>query len=237
MVGAGTQAVQARMIPKLAAIIDDYGQDVAVLRAGQPDQTVRAYLYQLDDKAGTTDLSHPEYKTLAWQGIFHYAAALSGQFAVQDALGRFFIPDSPPQDAGEQQVAWIAHLLPTPQRVRVDQLMFSTPNISVPDPRTGNTISQPGTQLPPVAARLVASTDPTIRQMAGADAAEVVLVGRWGTLLTPTLKPDGVGWGSSSPLTLDGRQGRFTLKVALPDPDIVQERYLGARFIGGWKAL
>jgi hypothetical protein len=234
--GAGTARLLARIGPKLIRILADYGQNVTVSRAGQPDLVLRAYLYQLDDKATSGDVSKPEFRMQAWSGVFGPELDAQGHFAVRDAAGRLFVPDSDPQDAGTQGAAWIVHLLPADERVRVDYLRFQTPGVSVKDDRTGNIVHKAGPLGDPLSARLVATTDVAVRDLAGADRAETTLIGRWGTLLSPALTPDGVGWGSAAELTLGGRAGVLTLRVAYPDPDVVAERHLGSRFVGVWRA-
>lgn len=113
--------------------------------------------------------------------------------------------------------------------------MFHVPGEgTIEDPDTGNQVAAPGEDLA-VSARLSASADPRVRDMVGADTAEVVLLGRWGTLDDPRARPAGVRWGSSSPLMLDGQPGTLTVKLAYPDSDLAQEQQFGARFVAVWR--
>lgn len=218
-------------------VIQEAGQDVTIRRPGRPDAVARAVLFQLDDQDRTAKVADPAFKVMAWQGIFGPDAPVrSLPFTVIDAQGQHFVPVSPVQDPGEQGVALIAHLLPLHGRTRTELLRFILPGSGmVEDPRTGNQIPGPGSTLD-VPVRLVASVDPQVRDMVGADAAEVALVGRWGTLDAPQQKPQGVRWGSTSPLVLDGQNGTLTIKLAYPDPDLAQEQQFGGRFVAAWRA-
>lgn len=233
MIGSITAAIQAAG-PEIVWAIEEAGQDVTIRRPGQPDAQARALLYQEDSK-GEGNASDPEFKVIGWQGLFKPDAPLTIPFTVVDAAGRAFTPAAPPQDPGRQGVALIVHLLPLQERTRTEMLTFTLPGVSVRDPRTGNPVLARGTPFE-VAARLVATDDPRIRDMVGADAAEVTLLGRWGTLDAPLPRPEGVKWGSTSPLILDGQRGVLTVKLAYPDTDLFQEQQFGARFLATWRA-
>lgn len=222
--------------PDIHWAIRQAGQDLTILRPGQPAAQARAFLYPLDDKAAGQRDTQADFKVTAWQGIFLPDAPVRERgFVIQDAQGRLFWPDGDVQDVGEQGVALIAHLLPLPERTRTEYLTFQVAGPLVKDPRTGNL--RPGAgQAVSVPVRLFASADPAIRDLVGADAASVAFVGRWGTLLDPQGKPAGVNWGLSSPLVVDGQPGTLTIKLAYPDADTVQEVVLGARFVALWKA-
>lgn len=233
MIGSITAEIQAAG-PDILWVIDEAGQDVTIRRPGRADTLARAVLYQ-EDSQGEGRVSDPEFKVIGWQGVFKPDAPLTLPFTVVDTQGRMFTPDGPPQNPGGQGVVLIVHLLPLAGRTRVEQLVFTLPGPLTRDPKTGNPVPTPGPKLP-VPARLVASQDPRIRDMAGADAAEVVLIGRWGTLDAPQARPAGVRWGLSSPLVLDGQNGTLTLKLAYPDPDLAQETSYGGRFVAVWRA-
>lgn len=234
MTGSITAEIQAAG-PEISEIIDQAGQDVIIRCPGQPDTFARAVLYQEDNK-GEGKVSNPEFKVLGWQGVFKPDAPLRhGPFTVIDQQGRQFVPDGPAQDPAEQGVALIVHLLPLAERTRLEHLTFTVAGAGTVRDGRGNLVPAPGTPLA-VSARLSATTDPRIRDMVGADAATVVLVGRWGTLDKPLLKPAGVAWGSKAPLVLDGQAGTLTVKLAYPDPDLAQEQQFGSRFVAVWQA-
>lgn len=236
MTGAITEEILAAG-PEILYAIEEAGQNVTIQRPGQPDTVARAVVYQLDDNSRTADLASPEFKVIPWQGIFKPDAPLrTTPFTVITASGLVLTPDGPVQDPGDQGVALIAHLLPLEGRIRVESLTFIVPGAGlVKNPATGNDVPAPGTPLT-VPVRLTATADPRIRDSVGADTAEVVLIGRWGSLLAPQGRPSGVAWGSSSPLTLDGQPGTLTLKLAYPDADLATETVYGARFLAVWNA-
>lgn len=222
--------------PDIAFVIEEAGQDVQVIRPGESPVPVRALLMQQDVKARDR-VSDVQYRVSAWQGIFKPDAPVREPgFLVLDDQGRTFWPDAPTQDPGEQGVALIAPMLQLPERIRIDTLTFVTPGDLERDSRTGNMV--PGASVSVTAsARLTPASDPKVRDMVGADVAEVALIGRWGTLLDPKQRPPGVAWGSTSPLILDGQPGTLTIKLAYPDPDVLQERVLGQRFIASWRSI
>ncbi|WP_394649573.1 hypothetical protein [uncultured Deinococcus sp.] len=222
--------------PDIIWAIEEAGLDVIVRRPGHPDTVARAVLYQLDDKDATGKVGNPEVKLMAWAGIFKPDAPVrSLPFSVLDSQGRVFVPDSAVQDPVEMGVALIAHLLPLAERTRVSLLTFTLPGEGWQKDARGNDIPTPGTPHP-VSARLTATTDPRIRDEVGADTADVVLIGRWGTLEHPLPRPAGVTWGSTSPLDLDGQPGTLTVTLAYPDPDLAQEAQFGSRFLATWRS-
>lgn len=179
-------------------------------------------------------VSDPEVRSPVWFGLVdHLAPVKELGFTVVAADGTLFTPDGPSENAGNADVAQILRLTPLADRTRVDQLTFQTAGTLIEDPSTGNLRSGPGMPFE-VPVRLIASTDPRIRDAAGADDAEIVLIGRWGTLAAPTGRPAGVGWGRTSPLVLDGQPGTLTIKLAYPDSDLWREVQFGARFLAVW---
>lgn len=114
-------------------------------------------------------------------------------------------------------------------------LTFTVPGPLVRDPRTHNMVAGSGVLLP-VQARLEATADPQIREAVGADTASVVLFGRWGPAGQPQDRPEGVRWGSTASLALQGQPGTLTVKLAWPDPDPVQTLIHGAAFIAVWSS-
>lgn len=236
MIGAITEELRAAL-PEIISVIDEAGQNVTVARPGQPDVVVRAVVYQMDDNSRAGDLADPEVKVIPWQGIFKPDAPLRElPFTVITASGLVLTPDGPAQDPADQGVALIAHLLPLEARTRVESLTFTIPGVGlVKNPVNGNDMPAPGTLLT-LPARLTATADPRIRDTVGADSAEVVLIGRWGSLSAPRTRPLGVKWGSKTPLTLDGQPGTLTIKLAYPDADLATEEVYGARFLCTWTA-
>ncbi|GAA5513642.1 hypothetical protein Dcar01_02386 [Deinococcus carri] len=122
-----------------------------------------------------------------------------------------------------------------PARTRHDLLTFATSGPLVEDPRTGNVSPSPGVPLT-LPARLEATTDPQARDAVGADTATVVLFGRWGKAGEPQPWPDGVRWGSTCPLTLQGQPGTLTVRLAWPDADPVQSLIHGEPFLATWRS-
>lgn len=233
MIGAGTAELQ-EFASEIAEAIDDYGQLVTIRRPGRPDAQAVAVLYQLDDKETQGKVGEAAFKVLAWMGIFKPDAPVRERgFTVIDRQGRVFTPDGETQNAVEQDVVLFVHLLPLADRTRVSDLTFQVPGSLIRDAR-GNRVPGPGQPLP-VSARLTATTDPRVRETVGADKAEIVLVGRWGTLEHPQGRPAGVNWGAQSPLELDGQPGTLTLKLAWPDEDLATEQQFGARFLAVWR--
>lgn len=220
-----------------AALMSDHAQTVQLRRPGQPDVQVRALLLPWSDEGrGGTAVAGSEVRAVAWFGLLaHTAPVAELGFSLVTAAGRIFTPDSPPENFGNADVAWGLRLTPLAERTRVSLLTFTLPGQGWSQDSRGNRIPAPGTPHP-VSARLTATTDPRIRDEVGADAADVVLIGRWGTLEHPLPRPAGVTWGSTSPLDLDGQPGTLTVTLAYPDPDLAQEAQFGSRFLATWRS-
>ncbi|MGY2892482.1 hypothetical protein [Deinococcus sp. UYEF24] len=125
--------------------------------------------------------------------------------------------------------------LVSPARIASYPLVVVTPGPLITVPGTGNQKPGPGVPLQLVA-RLEAVTDPKLVQLVGADPLTVPLFGRWGAPGQPQLRPAGVHWGSTSPLTLQGVAGTLTVRTAFPDDDPVQTAIHGEPFLAVWKA-
>lgn len=225
--------------PAVQALLEsDHAQDGLIRRAGQPDVPIRVVLMPWSDegKQGARP-DAPEFRSVAWFGLFdHTAPVKEARFSVIAQDGTVFTPDSPAENAGNADVAWFLRLTPIAKRTRTETLVFTLPGQGTSvDPATGNPIPVPGTPLA-VQARLVVSNDPKVIERVGADEATVVLIGRWGSLEGPLPRPEGVKWGSTSPLTLDGQRGTLTVKLAYPDADLWQEQQFGQRFLATWEA-
>lgn len=230
--------------PQFAAMLAAQGRPVLVRRAGQTDVESRALLIPVSSQSKKGELpSEPSFESLPWKAFFpHDADAVRERGftliapSYQGQAGLALTPSGPTVDLADQGVAQMVLCTPLIDRTRNDLLTFTIPSSGlVTDPRTGNKVAAPGQQVS-IPVRLAASDDPKVRDMAGADAADVVLLGRWGSLEAPQLRPEGVRWGSSSPLVLDGQKGTLTIKLAYPDPDLWQETQFGQRFVASWKA-
>ncbi|MGY2892755.1 hypothetical protein [Deinococcus sp. UYEF24] len=124
--------------------------------------------------------------------------------------------------------------LVVPTRIASYPLVFVTPGPLITVPSTGNQKPGPGVPLQ-VVARLEAITDPKLVQLVGADPLTAALFGRWGAPGQPQLRPVGVYWGSTSPLTLQGVAGTLTVRTAFPDDDPVQTAIHGEPFLATWR--
>lgn len=219
-----------------AVLASDHAQDVVVRRPGQPDVPVRALLLPWSDEGRSGAVAAaPEVRSSAWFGLVdHLAPVAELGFSIATELGQLFTPDAPPENFGGADVGWGLRLTPLAERTRVSPLTFTVPGQGWRPDRHGNPVPAPGETLT-VPARLTATRDPQVRDMVGADSAEVVLVGRWGSLDAPQGRPPGVAWGSTSPLSLDGQSGTLTVSLAYPDPDLWQEAQFGARFVAVWR--
>lgn len=215
--------------------IDNAGQDVIIRQKGRDDTAARAYLYQTSGSGGATSLDSLDYKIMPWQGIFKPSAPVLGRhFIVVDESGRAFFPSAPTEDLGAQGVAYMAHLIPL-ERQKTHVLPFAVSAKGTVLDKKGNWIAAPASTLE-VPVRLSHSGDPAIRNMVGADAVTAILVGRFGFLSEPSLRPERLGWGDKAPFEIDGERGLLTLAIAYPDQDPVREEVLGARFIATWQA-
>lgn len=219
-----------------AALVSDQAQDVLIRRPGQPDVPQRALLLPWSDEGkGGASIPAPEVRAVAWFALLaHTAPVATLGFSVVMPDGRVFTPDSPPENAGGVDIAWLLRLTPLAERTRVSTLTFTLPGQGWAKDAHGNDIPARG-QSQQVSARLTATTDPRIRDSVGADSADLVLIGRWGTLEHPQGRPNGVHWGSTSPLELDGQPGTLTLKLAWPDSDLAAEQQFGSRFLAVWR--
>lgn len=248
MAGSITDRLLAKA-PQIHAAIRESGDDYQILRFDEMPYTaenqpaaVRALVYQPISNPRTVSPGMPEFGVSGWQGIFLPDAPVRQRgFLVQAADGRLWWPRTDVADAGNQGVALFADLLLLPQRERTEMLTFMTEardaqgNVLMGEDRYGNPV--PAASVPmSVAVRLEASADPQIRNMVGADVAQVAFVGRWGTLADPQGKPQGVQWGNSARLVIDNQPGTLTVKLAYPDSDTANEQVLGARFVALWTA-
>jgi len=235
--GELTAELQALGRPEVQLALDQAGQDVQIQRPGQPDEGVRAILYQLESKGARgqkgTDV---EYGSLAWQGIFNHLAPIrTPGYTVVDATGRVFVPEAEAEDPAQQGVALIVRLLPLVDRTRLYTLMFPGPPTLGTLPGSSNPVELPGTSLT-ISVRLEATADPRLRETVGADQVALALVGRWGTYEQPLTRPTSVRWGVTSPLTFEGQPGVLTMALAWPDSDLATERQFGGRFLATWRS-
>lgn len=235
------ETVRAVGRPQFAALLQQQGRPVTIRRAGQPEAKHLALALPVlsESRKGEAVRLAPslwklffahDVQEVATPGFTLVLAPFQGQ------AGLDLTPTTPAVDVADQGVVLMLHASPLADRTRTELLRFTIAQGLVQQPGTGNMVPGPGLPLE-VPVRLVASDDPRIRDMVGADAAEVALVGRWGTLEAPQQKPpQGVRWGSTSPLVLDGQSGTLTIKLAYPDPDLAQEQQFGARFVAVWRA-
>lgn len=235
-VGSLTLELQALGRPEVALALDQAGQDVLICRPGAANVQVRAILYQLESRrAAGPSPGAPEYQNPVWQAVFdHLAPVREAGYTVVSQNGQVFVPEGAADDPAEQGVALIVRLLPLVERTRLFSLAFQTEPTLGTEPGTGNPVELPGVPLI-ILARLEASTDPRLRDTTGADQAEVVLIGRWGSFEEPLARPVGVRWGQTSPLVIDGQPGTLTVSLAWPDPDLASEQQFGARFLATWR--
>ncbi|UQN10371.1 hypothetical protein [Deinococcus sp. QL22] len=217
------------------ALSSPFAQTVTVTRFTGQSVQVRALIGQEED--GTTVAPDPDEPGFTSRSttlvLAHTPLAQTPGFTVAAAGGRVFVPVAEPLNPGGLDWVTVVRGAPLIERTRVDQLSFQTAGPLVADAR-GNQRPGPGVPIN-VAVRLTATTDPRIRETVGADAAEVALIGRWGSLTAPTARPPGVVWGSSSPLTLDGQPGTLTVQLAFPDADLWREAQFGGRFLSLWR--
>lgn len=205
--------------------------------ADQADHAVRALIGQEEDRSSAgPKIDEPGITSRTFTGLFPFTAPV-GQvgFLVTDAAARQLVPVAPPLNPFDLNFCWVVRLAPLAERTRVESLTFTIPGVGTVRDAKGNPVPAPGVPLT-IPARLSATDDPRVRDMVGADSASAVLIGRWGTLSHPLLRPGGVRWGSTSPLMLDGQAGTLTVKLAYPDLDLAQEAQFGSRFIATWRA-
>ncbi len=236
--------VQRVARPQLQNALAQQGRPVIIRRPGQPDVEATALFIPVSSQSREgAAAAAPEFGSLPWKVIFRHDVDAVRQpgftLVVPQSQGQppvTLTPTQPTVDVADQGVMLMLICTPLADRTRVEHLVFQVPGQgTVVDPATGNHVPAPGQPLP-MQVRLHATADPRVRDMVGADSAEVVLVGRWGTLDAPQARPAGVRWGSTSPLTLDGQRGTLTVKLAYPDSDLAQEHQFGARFVAVWSA-
>lgn len=229
--------------PQFATLLARQGRQVFIRRAGQQDVETSALLIPVASapRRGET-VTAPEVASLAWKVFFKHdlTQVRTPGFTLffpagQGQTSQELTPTAPTVDVADQGVVLMVVCSALAERTRVESLTFTIPGVGTVRDAKGNLVPAPGVPLT-VPARLSATDDPRVRDMVGADSASVVLVGRWGTLSHPLLRPNGVRWGSTSPLTLDGQAGTLTVKLAYPDLDQAQEAQFGSRFIATWRA-
>lgn len=222
--------------PLLQQALDRQGVSVTVIRVGSASDLIALFVPVTPDGKRVVKVGDPNYAQETIKFFFRHDAdeVREPGFSLLTG-GRLYTPTTPTIDVADQGVALMLVAQPLTDRTRAERLTFTLPGVSVLDPHTGNPVLSRGETFE-VPVRLVATDDPRIRDMVGADAAEVTLLGRWGTLDAPLLRPDGVKWGATSPLTLDGQRGTLTVQLAYPDADLFQERQFGARFLATWRA-
>lgn len=238
MTAPGIASVQLLTRPLIAWVLAQYGCDVLLRRPGQPGVPLRAVLMPWSDEGKEgPDPADLQVRSSAWFCLLDHAAPAHdlGFTITEVRTGRVFVPDAYAEDIGNAQVGFALRVHPLVERTRLSTLTFTVPGSGTVTLPNGNVRPAPGVPVT-VEARLSVSTDPRIAQSVGADNAETVLIGRWGSLAAPTGKPPGVRWGATSPLVYDGQPGVFTLKLAWPDEDLATETQFGSRFVGVWKA-
>ena len=238
MTAPGIAQIQTLTRPLVAWLLAEYGRDVLLQRAGQPDVPLRAILMPWSDEGKDgADVHAPTVRASAWFFFVDHTAPVQDLgFTVRDVQDdRVFVPDAYAEDVGNAEVGFALRVHPMVERTRLHELTFTRPGVGLVTAPNGNQVPAPGTPVV-VTARLDATTDPRIADAVGADNAAVVLVGRWGSLTAPIGRPAGVRWGATCPLALDGQPGTLTLQLAWPDADLATEQQFGARFVATWKA-
>lgn len=225
--------------PYIADVLaSDLAQPVTFQRFGQPPVQLRVLIAQEEDRStDAPKVDEPGISSRSFTALLPYQeVALTPGWILTDATGRVHVPVAPVLNPAGRNLFLVARVAPLVERTRVHELVFQVPGQGVTRPPGAlNPVPAPATPRP-VQARLTATTDPRIRDSVGADAAEVVFVGRWGPLTAPTSTPAGLRWGLSAPLTFDGQSGVLTLKLAYPDEDLHREAQFGARFVAVWRA-
>lgn len=112
------------------------------------------------------------------------------------------------------------------------ELTFRTMDGELQEDENGNPV-RVGTSSETLICTLRATSDPRVLQMLGADALSVGLRGR---CVEPMKLPEGLKPGATSPLTVNGTAGTFTLGPTWPSmlPEISDA--LGDQIIGSWQA-
>lgn len=234
--------VQALARPQFAQMLQRQGRPVIITRPGQPDVTSAALLLPTTSQSRQgTRVTDPSVVTLPWKVFFRHDedsvrdAGFTLTFPpAQGQPGITLTPGTPTVDVADQGVALMSLCTPLTERTRVHDLVFGVPGTGMVRDSLGNLVPAPGGTLA-VQARLSATTDPKLRDTVGADNADLVLIGRWGSLTAPSGRPDGVRWGSQSPLVIDGQAGALTVQLAYPDEDTATEAQFGQRFLALWR--
>lgn len=232
----------AEQIDQTAPIIadvlaSDLAQPVTFQRFGQPPGFLRALIAQEEDRStDAPKVDEPGISSRSFTALLPYhEPALTPGWILTDATGRVHVPVAPVLNPAGRNLFLVARVAPLVERTRVHELVFQVPGVgTVEDRATGNRRSAPPTPLP-VTVRLATTTDPRLTDLAGADSADLTLIGRWGPLTAPTTRPDALRWGMKAPLTLDGQPGTLTLKLAYPDEDLHREAQFGGRFLATWR--
>ncbi|KQR33125.1 hypothetical protein [Deinococcus sp. Leaf326] len=219
------------------ALASPFAQQVSLQRFGGAAAPFRALIGQVEDQStDAPGVVEPGISSRSVTVVLPPDAPVADVgFIVTLADGQVLVPVAVALNPAGLDLLWVVRMAALVERTRVSLLTFTLAGQGMTQDRHGNPIPVPGVPLP-VSARLVATADPKLRDEVGADSAEVVLVGRWGTLTAPQARPPGVSWGSTSPLTLDGQPGVLSIALAYPDSDLAQEAQFGARFLARWRA-
>ncbi|MCD0165254.1 hypothetical protein [Deinococcus sp. 12RED42] len=223
--------------PIIADVLaSDLAQPVTFQRFGQPSEQLRSVIGQEEDRStDAPDVHEPGISSRSFTALLPYhEAALTPGWTLTDATGRIHVPVAPVLNPAGRNLFLVARVAPLVERTRVHDLAFGVPGQGMVQDSLGNRKPAPGGTLA-VQARLSAATDPKLRDTVGADNADLVLIGRWGSLTAPTSRPDGVRWGSQSPLVIDGQAGTLTVQLAYPDEDTATEAQFGQRFLALWR--
>lgn len=226
---------------KIRRAVTGYGKTFLVRRLGQPDTEVTGFMWQAKP-SGKTDAADPAFTLLGSEAVFlPEAPVLERGFVLidpDDPQGpRVYTPDNDVQDVGHQHVLLWGRFTPYLEHTRVDLLAFEVATEQVTeDPKTGNPVPVTVMKTVPVRLSPAATDDPDIRERIGADGASLLLVGRWGTLLQPLLKPGFIDWGDRAALRIDGQAGFLTLQLAYKDVELATEQHFGSRFLASWEA-
>lgn len=223
--------------PIIADVLaSDLAQPVTFQRFGQPPEQLRSVIGQEEDRStDAPEVHEPGISSRSFTALLPYhEAALTPGWTLTDAGGRIHVPVAPILNPAGRNLFLVARVAPLVERTRVHDLAFGVPGQGMVRDSLGNLVPAPGGTLA-VQARLSATTDPKLRDTVGADNADLVLIGRWGSLTAPTGRPDGVRWGSQSPLVIDGQVGTLTVQLAYPDEDTATEAQFGQRFLALWR--
>ena len=223
--------------PIIADVLaSDLAQPVTFQRFGQPPEQLRSVIGQEEDRStDAPEVHEPGISSRSFTALLSYhAAALTPGWTLTDASGRIHVPVAPILNPAGRNLFLVARVAPLVERTRMHDLVFGVPGQGMVRDSRGNLVPAPGGTLA-VQARLSATTDPKLRDTVGADNADLVLIGRWGSLTAPASRPDGVRWGSRSPLVIDGQSGTLTVQLAYPDEDTATEAQFGQRFLALWR--